>query len=62
MLQALKPNTPQKFAGVRTDPPMSVPNPQGEHLAAIRAASPPDEPPADLFLSGNIGLIVLPKI
>ena len=50
---------PQKLAGILTDPPMSVPIPTGEQLAATRAASPPEEPPADL--SRLWGLRVQPK-
>mmetsp|Transcript_52536 Transcript_52536/g.139922 ORF Transcript_52536/g.139922 Transcript_52536/m.139922 type:complete len:269 (-) Transcript_52536:437-1243(-) len=41
----LKLANPQKWAGMRTDPPMSVPRPTGEPCAAIRAASPPEDPP-----------------
>lgn len=41
----LKPYTPQKCAGMRMLPPMSVPRPMGEHRALTSEPSPPDEPP-----------------
>lgn len=41
----LNPNVPQHNAGMRTDPPMSVPTPSGEPRMAIRAPSPPLLPP-----------------
>jgi len=41
----LKPKTPQKCAGMRIDPPMSVPMPSGLARAATSAASPPLLPP-----------------
>ena len=37
---------PQQKAGLRSDPPMSLPRPIGLMPEAIDAASPPDEPPA----------------
>jgi hypothetical protein len=36
---------PVMAAGIRRLPPMSVPTPRGLPQAAIRADSPPDEPP-----------------
>lgn len=41
----LKPYTPQKWAGMRMLPPMSVPTPRGVQRAAISAPSPPLLPP-----------------
>lgn len=37
--------------GIRIDPPMSLPIPSGDIRAAMAAASPPEEPPANLDLS-----------
>jgi hypothetical protein len=53
------PTTPQCAAGIRIEPPRSLPTPSGESPAAIAAASPPDDPPA--VLSELHGLTVLPK-
>jgi hypothetical protein len=36
---------PVMAAGILRDPPMSVPIPSGLPCAAIKADSPPDEPP-----------------
>ena len=53
---------PQKCAGIRTDPPISVPMPNTAPLPDINAASPPLDPPDVLagfhgFLTGpNTGL------
>src|SRR5438477_10448391 len=41
----LKPTTPQHAAGMRLDPPPSVPRPIGASPAATAAAAPPDDPP-----------------
>src|SRR5579863_9844364 len=49
---------PQKCAGTRTDPPPSLPTPPIEQPAAIAAASPPLDPPADRATSH--GLLVFP--
>ena len=40
---------PQKAAGMRSEPPISLPSPSGEPPAAMTAASPPLLPPQDLF-------------
>lgn len=45
----LKPIIPVKAAGDLKDPPKSEPIPAGVHFVATRAASPPEEPPQDLF-------------
>jgi hypothetical protein len=39
------PTTPQKDAGVRMEPPVSVPSAPKHIWAATAAAEPPDEPP-----------------
>ena len=41
------PTTLQKPAGLRSEPPMSLPSATGTNPAASAAAAPPDEPPAD---------------
>src|SRR5262249_45741403 len=41
----LKPTTPQHAAGMRLDPPPSVPMPIGASPAATAAAAPPEDPP-----------------
>eukprot|EP00659_Diplonema_papillatum_P011539 gene11538-biopygen11592 len=41
----LNPTTPQNAAGIRIDPPMSVPMPIGDAWAASSPPSPPLEPP-----------------
>src|SRR5204862_3183656 len=41
----LNPTTPQQAAGMRLDPPPSVPMPIGASPAATAAAAPPDDPP-----------------
>ena len=53
-----KPTMPQKAAGTRTDPPMSLPRPRGDPHAATIAPSPPLLPPDDR--SGFQGLLVRP--
>src|SRR3954447_18954320 len=42
----LKPATPQHAAGIRIEPPVSVPRPASATPSAIAAAVPPLEPPA----------------
>jgi hypothetical protein len=49
---------PQKAAGMRSEPPMSLPRPSGEAPAAISAASPPLLPPQDRSIFR--GLLVRP--
>src|SRR3981189_804208 len=55
---AFNPQIPQKWAGTRIDPPPSLPTPPAEHPAAIAAASPPLEPPAEC--AKFHGLLVFP--
>lgn len=50
---------PVMAAGILSEPPISVPMPNGLPCAAIRADSPPDEPPEVSFRLR--GLTVLPK-
>jgi hypothetical protein len=42
---ALTPHRPQKLAGMRTDPPPSLPSENGPMPAATAAPDPADEPP-----------------
>ena len=44
---AAGPTTLQNAAGLRSEPPMSLPSASGTKPAASAAAAPPDEPPAD---------------
>src|SRR4029078_3762696 len=39
------PTTPQSAAGIRIEPPVSVPSAQSTSPAATAAAEPPEEPP-----------------
>src|ERR1700722_13813925 len=55
----LIPTTPQKEAGSRIDPPVSVPSEARHSFAATAAADPPDEPPATRAVS--CGLVVVPN-
>jgi len=50
---------PQKAAGMRTDPPMSVPSAKGTAPVATATADPPEEPP--LVRSGFHGFRVIPQ-
>ena len=54
----LRPTTPQAAAGMRIDPPVSVPSASGTMPAARAAALPLLEPPATR--SGATGLTVSP--
>ena len=57
------PTTPQKLAGWRIDPPVSVPKAPKHRLADTAAADPPEEPPETRSCpDGDLGLIVFPKI
>src|SRR4029077_6974293 len=56
---ALNPTTPQNEAGIRNDPPPSVPSPIGPSPAATAAAAPPLDPPG--VSSVFHGLRVMPK-
>lgn len=50
---------PLQMAGIRIDPAMSVPTPSTDPPMAIKAPSPPDEPPAVRF--DRWGLSVRPN-
>jgi len=54
----LRPAMPQKCAGMRMEPPPSLPIPPGEQKAAMAAASPPEEPPG--VRAGSEGWLVRP--
>ena len=53
------PTTLQNAAGLRSEPPMSLPSASGTKPAASAAAAPPEEPPADSPC--RYGLWVAPK-
>src|SRR5207244_6544766 len=55
----LKPTTPQQAAGIRIEPPESLPSAASARPAASAAAEPPDEPPA--IRPGAIGFGTVPK-
>ena len=55
----LKPTTPQHAAGMRIDPPESVPRAASASEAARAAAEPPDDPPA--MRPGARGFGTVPK-
>ena len=55
----LRPTRPQHAAGIRSDPPPSLPCASGTIAAATAAADPPDEPPG--VRPGSHGLRVGPK-
>lgn len=57
--EGLRPYKWVHAAGMRTDPAISVPTPRAEPVIAKRAASPPEEPPADVPVW--IGLLVSPQ-
>ncbi len=50
----LIPNRPQTLAGIRIDPPPSLPCAAGASPAATAAAAPPLDPPADLLRSQGV--------
>ena len=52
------PVMPQKLAGCRIEPPVSVPVAAGAKRAATAAALPPDEPPGMRVVSQ--GLVTAP--
>ncbi|SSU66036.1 Uncharacterised protein [Acinetobacter baumannii] len=54
-----KPKTPQHAAGIRIEPPVSVPRVKSACFAATAAAEPLEEPPG--ISSGYLGLIGVPK-
>ena len=50
----LRPNRPQTLAGIRIDPPPSLPWAAGASPAATAAPAPPLDPPADLDRSHGV--------
>ena len=58
--EGFMPCTPQKAAGWRTEPPVSLPRATGTNPAATAAALPPELPPGTRVMSR--GLRVGPKI
>ena len=54
----LKPATPQSEAGMRIEPPVSLPMAQSHRAAPTAAAEPPDDPPATRV--GSAGLRTVP--
>lgn len=56
----LREKVPQNPAGIRTDPPMSVPTPRVLPLRACSTASPPDDPPHERLRLW--GLYVVPRM
>src|SRR2546422_519435 len=57
--EGLKPYTPQNAAGMRIEPPPSVPSASGPQPLATPTAAPPLEPPG--VSAGFHGLRVTPK-
>ncbi|TML74122.1 MAG: hypothetical protein E6G13_01475 [Actinobacteria bacterium] len=55
----MNPTTPQQAAGIRIDPPESVPSAASATPAASAAAEPPLDPPA--IRPGAIGFGTVPK-
>lgn len=55
----LCPQIPVKWAGMRMEPPMSVPSSKAVKPHATETAGPPDEPPGDR--DGSHGLRVTPN-
>src|SRR3990172_10728170 len=56
---AFSPNTPQIDAGMRIEPPPSLPSAMGPNPAATAAAAPPLDPPA--MRAGSHGFVVVPN-
>ena len=54
-----RPTMPHQAAGMRTEPPMSVPSASGTQPAATAAPEPPEEPPGVPL--GFHGLRVTPQ-
>ena len=55
----LRPTRPHQAAGMRTEPPMSVPSARGTQPAATAAPEPPEDPPGVRLVSQ--GLRVIPQ-
>ena len=50
------PTMPQKAAGWRMEPPVSLPSAAGRNPAATAAAEPPEEPPGTLVVSSGLAV------
>jgi hypothetical protein len=48
-----KPTTPHRLAGMRIDPPVSVPTDAHAIPVATETADPPDDPPDESLLSAG---------
>src|SRR4029077_6334808 len=57
----LNPTMPQKLAGARIDPPVSLPIAQGARPPATATAAPDEEPPATRGVAGSRGFLGVPK-
>src|SRR3984893_18132525 len=63
-----KPTMPQNAAGIRTEPPVSVPRPTGVIRAEMATPVPPLDPPGTRFMSygffanPNAGLELVPPL
>jgi hypothetical protein len=53
---------PVKCAGIRTDPPLSLPSPAADMPAAMAADSPPLEPPGVRFRSHGLRVCPCSKL
>ena len=51
--------TPHQAAGIRSDPPRSLPSSRADSPAATAAAAPPEEPPG--VRPASQGLLVVPN-
>src|SRR3984893_2695872 len=57
----LKPTVPQKAAGWRMEPPVSVPRVAAARSAATAAAEPPEEPPGTRERSQGFRVVKKPE-
>ena len=57
----LNPTMPQKLAGARIEPPVSLPIAQGARPAATATAAPDEDPPAMRGVTGSRGFLGVPK-
>src|SRR3990167_6714558 len=60
-LVVLSPKTPEKAAGLRTDPPVSEPTAKAHIPAATATAEPLDEPPGTRCTTMSQGLRGVPR-
>ena len=57
----LNPTMPQKLAGARIEPPVSLPIAQGARPPATATAAPDEDPPATRGVAGSRGFLGVPK-